>query len=697
MKKKTQFRVRARLLDQLGEQLIKNESVALLELIKNAYDADADTCDVIMGNIEDPERGTITIIDSGSGMSHETLSTVWLEIGTSNKKEKKESADNRSPKYKRIPLGEKGIGRLGVHRLGREIELITSANGKTENRFFVNWDDVKASRYIEDLPFIIEEKRNTDYFKGKTGTKIIIRRLKGCWNRRMVRECSRSITSLNSPFSEAGSFRTTLCVEDSSWLDGLLDFSSIEQYKLFSFDIVLKGNEIKEFKYEFTPWPVMKKLKKRIVELSDIRKLIRITDHKMRDTNLNDFRIGSVRFKGVIFDLDSKTLALGVSDKSGLKKYLKENGGIRVFRDDMRVLDYGEPGNDWLELDSRRVNIPAKKFSNNIVLGAVYLDSELSQDLVEKANREGFVENQSFLALKESLWFAIDRVETLRKIDKDLLRKYYGPKKTDEPVLSSMSEVKTLVEKKVKEDNVRKSLLRYINRIKEDYDRITESLIKSAGAGLNLIIVIHQMQKILKNIIAGIKNKISYKKLEDQVQTLSALVEGYSILIKKSDMKPRDVEHLLKKVLFNIKFRLTLHKIQLEQGFTDKKNIRKAICSESHFMNALMNLFDNSIWWLRYAKVKEPSIFLDVTNEIPNFTSIIVADNGPGFALPIEELTKPFVTAKPGGMGIGLHLTMQIMDSLGGKLLFPDPTDFELPKKYRNGAIVALSFKSGAL
>jgi len=110
-----------------------------------------------------------------------------------------------------------------------------------------------------------------------------------------------------------------------------------------------------------------------------------------------------------------------------------------------------------------------------------------------------------------------------------------------------------------------------------------------------------------------------------------------------------------------------------------------------------MNLFDNSIWWLEYAETKNPSIFIDISDDLPGYMSIIFADNGPGFTMPAEEAIKPFTSDKPEGegMGIGLHLTHQIMESLGGKLLLEGAELFEIPKKYEKGAVIVLSFKLG--
>ena len=193
---KPHFKTRARLLCQLGEQLIKSESIALLELVKNAYDADASFCDVKIKNIENEEECSIIIEDDGAGMDLATLQNVWLEIGTDNKQESKRNG-RKSPKYGRTSLGEKGIGRLGVHRLGRNIELISRMEQGKECVLKIDWDEIENSRYIEDFPIYLEE-RNAKTFKETHGTKIIIKKVRKPWLRGDVRNVARGINSLNS-------------------------------------------------------------------------------------------------------------------------------------------------------------------------------------------------------------------------------------------------------------------------------------------------------------------------------------------------------------------------------------------------------------------------------------------------------------------------------------------------------------------
>src|SRR5688572_23553130 len=107
--KKT-FKPRARLLLQLGDQLIRSENIAIIELVKNAYDADAKKCEVIMRNIDIPEKGEIIITDNGIGMTPEIVKEVWLEPGADIKElilEKKKIPENFGYTAKRLPIGEK--------------------------------------------------------------------------------------------------------------------------------------------------------------------------------------------------------------------------------------------------------------------------------------------------------------------------------------------------------------------------------------------------------------------------------------------------------------------------------------------------------------------------------------------------------------------------------------------------------------
>jgi HSP90 family molecular chaperone len=145
------FKPRARLLLALGNQLIKEEGIALFELVKNSYDADATEAVVSLSNVHNPKEGQIVISDDGTGMDWETVTKVWLEPGT-DFREKQVLEGVKTRKFHRTPLGQKGIGRFGAHKLGRNIELITRTEKSDEIVVTIDWADFEKKKYLEEIP-----------------------------------------------------------------------------------------------------------------------------------------------------------------------------------------------------------------------------------------------------------------------------------------------------------------------------------------------------------------------------------------------------------------------------------------------------------------------------------------------------------------------------------------------------------------
>ncbi|WP_299684810.1 ATP-binding protein [uncultured Dokdonia sp.] len=701
------FKPRARLLIQLGDQLIKNESIALVELVKNSYDADANKVNIYMENVDDPEQGIIIIEDDGFGMSADTVENVWLEPGSDFKTKQIENLI-ASPKYNRLPIGEKGIGRFGVHKLGNKIELTTKAENSQEVYVRIDWTDFNNYKYLEDVPIKIIERDKPNIFKnGKTGTSITISNLRKTWGRGIAREVKRSITALSSPFKTDDSFNPTFDILDKPrWFDGLLKWKDIKDYSLFKFKIIIEGSAISNFEYNFTPWETMTKLFPR--EINENEKIVQ-TLKKLRFKNeknkeeyfsLSDFEIGKVVFEGYIFDLDSFVLKLGVSDKRGFKSYLKSNGGVKVFRDGLRVYDYGEPENDWLGLDFRRFQQPTKAVSNNLILGAVYIDRKDSNDLKEKTNREGFVENNAYRAFKNSILHSLDIIETLRYNDKKRLKEFYGPTPKSAPLMSTLGEAKSYVEDKVKDSVVKTRIVKYLVKIESDFKKVSDNLLKAAGAGLSMSVVVHEVEKILyevKKVL--IKEKGSDRALK-LVMHLSSLIDGYAEIIRKSSKTEENIIEVIEQALFNVEYRLSSHNIEIIKEFKNYNGNKNIKIAKNLLIGSLMNLIDNSIHWLEQKCIKaidndvdfNKKIYINVIED-DKFINLLISDNGTGFLIPTDDITEPFVSAKSGGMGLGLHITSEIMEAQKGKLLFPEMNDFIIPEEYINGATVVLSFK----
>jgi len=692
------FKPRARLLLQLGDQLIKNESIALVELVKNSYDADATRADIIM---EDPESNDCTLIieDDGYGMSLDTVLNVWLEPGSDYKSKKIKNLEF-SPRFKRLPIGEKGIGRFGVHKLGDVIEMTTKAQGSKEVHVIIDWSLFYRYDYLEDVPIQVIEREVPEYFKnGETGTSITIRKLREKWNRGIAREVKRSITALVSPFETHDSFKPTFNIIDKpEWFEGLLEWDEIKDYSLYNFKAKISDNKIIEFEYRFTPWASMPKVSKRKIDGSN--ELIKSHSNIQKEIEFIDssrnIEIGDVVFEGYIFDRDPYILKMGVSDKKGFKNYLDGNGGIRVFRDKLRVYDYGEPENDWLELDYKRFQNPFRSFSNNQILGAVYLDRKFSINLIEKTNREGFVENIAYKKLKFSLEHIVKLVEIIRESDKRRLKNIYGPTPKSEPVMSLLIEAKEYAESKVEPLTVKKQIVKYLNKIESDYKRVNENLLKAAGAGLSMSVVVHEVEKIIAEIMQVLKTEDSNSRLLKLVKHLSSLIDGYAEIIRRSKQSSENVIEVIDQAIFNTEYRLKAHNIEIIRQYRNYSGETNIKLTKSLIIGSLMNLIDNSIYWLNKARSSnlnlKQKIFIDLIED-RSYINLIISDNGTGFLIPTEDIIEPFVSAKPGGVGLGLHITNEIMLAQNGRLIFPDYGDFELPSEFKSGATIVLAFK----
>ena len=695
MRKIVPFKPRARLLLQLGDQLIRNESIALLELVRNSYDADAREVKVTMTKIDDENEGAIVIEDDGSGMNIDIIENVWMEPG-SDYKEDLYKRRVLTPLCKRLPLGEKGIGRFGVHKLGLEIELISRMKDHKEVYLKIEWEKFNGSKYLEQVPIDIYERDKAELFPNvMTGTKIIIKRLRHSWTRGMLREIHRSINALCSPFDAPDSFQVIFETDKKEWVKGLKTWKDFKDENLFEVSCEIEGNEIKKFEYKFQPWPNMTKLLPRLVterspELTKRKYLV----YRNQKIDLSPpLRIGKIRFEAFIFDMDKKILEFGVQDKKGLQEYIEMNGGVRVYRDGVRVYDYGEPGNDWLDLGTRRVNLPSKRLSNRLIIGAVHLKREESADLIEKTNREGFIENEAYYKFSAAVLYALFVIETLRNIDKDKIRTFYGPTPSSEPVTSSIDELRDVVNKKVKDKEVRDEVDRYLTRIENDYKKINETLLKSAGAGLSLSVAIHEIEKIASELKHAIKKETLPKRIIKLVKHLADIVESYGDLVKKTPKKTENVGKVITQSLFNLELRMEAHEIEVVKAYAGQVEQKEIKCKRNMVIGSIMNIVDNSIWWMKYSDIQNKKIFIDISDDLPGYLCIIIADNGPGFTLPTDEITEPFVTGKPDGMGLGLHIVREVMHMQGGKLIFPEKGEFFLPEEFEDGAVIALAFK----
>ena len=700
---KKPFKMTARVLAHLGEDLIKDESIALLELVKNSYDAGATKCVVdfnfdIFGSLIE-----ISISDNGSGMSLDTIENIWLVIGTDNKK-------NRliSHRQGRLPLGEKGIGRLGVHKLGNDIKLYSKHSDENEVYVSIDWSQLAESKDIDDFKIDYGYSSDSHFFDKQTGTKIIVRNLKGEWNRRKLRSVFRDLTTLNSPFSEKSDSFEVVVSSNSNVFSGLPNLEAIKNAGLYYGHCTLEGSIITEFSYEFKPWNVLDKIKSRsLTALDEYEKVLihnvevetetgKVVKREKR-LDLNEYNIGRVQFDVIMYEKDSSVFSLLNVEKKGLNDYLKENSGIRVYRDNMRVFDYGEPGNDWLSIDKRRLSRSGGSISNSLLLGSVMLDRISSYGLREKTNREGFIEDEAYFAFVDAISYVMDLFIQQRNQDRmNLMSIYKTGKNVTEPVIGDLSEVISIVKEKVPEEKDQHQILTYLYRIESQYNEVRDTLIHSASIGINLGGAIHELEKQMAALKSCAEAGNIFK-VKEIIPVLETIIANYSSMMLKSEIQKFNVSQIVGKVIEYNRFRFQDHAIRLFSNY--KKVDFMAKLSKTETISALTNLVDNSIYWVCRSRIEDRMIYLYVTESFrEGFVTVAVCDNGPGFKIAPELAVRAFVSGKPlnAGMGFGLYITHETMKQLNGHMDILSNCDIELPSKIVDKgidkAIVALSF-----
>ncbi len=695
------FRPRARVLQLLGDELIGTPRLAVFELVKNAYDADATEVSVRI-DLASGGPPTITVTDDGDGMSLDLLRSVWLVPGDDHRRRQREEG-TRSAKHHRLPLGEKGLGRFAVHKLGNRIDVTTRAAESDECVIDIDWNELIEKPFLDEAPVTVRERPAKLFTGGRTGTRIRISELRGPeWQRGEIRRLSNQITSICSPFEEPGGFRAKLEVPGrEDWIKDLPDFKEILNRATWKFSFRLDETGRFDFDYQFRRVPGLNLDGREVSKSGDKLKLPPATKRGRASesvvANADTTRgIGPVTGEFHVFDRDREVLRR-LGDTRLLTSYLDENGGVRVYRDGIRVYNYGEQGDDWLGLDLRRVNIPTRRVSRNIILGAVHLSIESSVDLVEKTNREGFVENDACSRLRDIVLGALGAIEEERQIDKGRIRQL-TQKPTD--VASRIDKPIAELRRALDDRGARETFEPYVTKIERDYVDMQETLLAAGMSGLNLAVVFHEVDRgvrVLHRVIAEGKDVEGAVR---QAEELMRVLGGFSTLLRRDSKRRHRASRLVSAARqFNL-LRLRHHRLRFQCPVLDGVGDFDSSFTFGLVLGALNNLIDNALYWMRVRWPERPDdhatsrrcLFVGTSHDFDHGPAILVADSGTGFRDSPEHITRPFFTRKPSGMGLGLYYANLAMELNGGQLAFPERGEVEVPKEY-DGAIVAMIFK----
>lgn len=704
------FKANAHLLKLLGDQLIGDDRLAIFELVKNAYDADAERVDVVV-DLEADVPNIVIWDHKGDGMGIDTVRDKWLEIGTSSKR-----GDNRKRTEKgRMPLGEKGVGRLAVHKLGSKLVINTKAKDSKEVKITIDWPQLlSGATYIHETKVKVIELDQSEIFTGeKTGTRIAITDLHNTvWERKDVRKLKRLITSLQSPFESKGDFDISLDIKGRAKdMEDMLDVEDVLARAIWKFEFTLDTDGEFSYSYEFNP-PELFKLEYKFEENKDRLELIPLTTEQKKlrkKENREKYFIASDELDGIgpvsgTFYIYSgnRTVLNAQGSYQTLRDYLNEQSGIRIYRDGIRVFNYGEPNDDWLGLNAQRINNPGERVSTNNIIGAIGLDLEQSYLLEEKTNREGFDENDAYQLLHHIVLSAFEQFELLHVEDRVKLEQA-AKGKADTQLRTSfddnIDEIKSLIE----EHNLEKELSGKIEQIETEFHQMREVTMNAGLAGMNLSVIFHEVEKGIDQLNADIHRNADYDELKIRAAQLSKVLEGVTPLLKRNEHKQFSISELIKDFFNTADYRFAAHDIissvPILTGETPDFDVKGPY---GLLRGVLNNVVDNAIHWTKIKREKDGGNYKPAirVQTLPDWfdegPALVILDNGPGLSIPVDLAVQPFKTKRPNGMGLGLYYANQVMTSLRGRLLITTAEDLDLDGAY-SGVAVVLVFNNKAL
>lgn len=700
---KISFTPKARLIKILGEQLIKDATVGIIELVKNSYDADATRVEIIMHSLNTSDS-KIIIRDNGIGMDLTTFIERWMNPATGHKEEQKERKERT--KLKRLPLGEKGVGRFAAQQIGNHLKMYTKTSQNSQ-QLFVDIDWTKFDERGKDLHEVTinYETQASDRFKNnETGTILEITKLKSDWDKSEIEKVSNSLRRMKSPFKGANNFDVSLkfenCPEEFERYADLETTDILEKAHYTFFAIVNDVGDV-DYDYQFK-MPGFKAIKH-----SGNSNIIKETKEIVKQ----NIQVGEFLINLHAYDKSSDKLKASSINKKDLSEWC----GVSVYRDGIRIMPYGERGNDWLNLDNRRIQVPGERIGNENVIGMIEINQDTNIHLKDKTNREGLIEDEYYEKFRSLIFGAITIFEGIQYDD----RKRISPAKektSNEKIDAKVSTVKAdlnELKRKVEESDTKTSsaagpiftkveqqvteLKQQVTDTIDELEKDKQILFNLAGTGLAAERFTHEFARLVSGALSSLdrlKKRIDLNnaKIKKEVDSISGALEGLRndirllgpmFYIKKvAKEKELDIRDIIKNT------------ISLQEPFIEKAEIDVVIegssfevtMREGSCMQVFNNLIDNAIFWCsRKSETdkKQIKILIDAKE-----MSVYVSDSGPGIATRYrDKIFDPFFSMKgEDGRGLGLYIVKEILDEKGFGIFLVTEEDY-------NGLLSGASFK----
>jgi len=691
------FTVDSALLVELGERLVGKSYIALAELIKNSYDADATSVTLIF----DLENDKIKIKDNGHGMTQDEFRKFWMRIGSTHKVNKPESR-----KLRRKVTGSKGIGRLSVQFLANQMKLntVSEYNKSTEFIAEIDWNEaIQTQELIETEVDFVKFERTEEL---KQGTSIELKGLRKDWSKDEIRKLARELWWLQPPFRSEN--------------------KGLPAESRFEIDFISSGEEIKQV-FDEQMNAIMKIWHARIVGKSIKGKTqlsVQYNGEKAKKISykIEDSAIDKVEFEIRIYKLENRQkYGILVNDA---RDYLNEFGGVHVYDKGFRLPYYGDAKNDWLKLEHDR----ARRISNSNLLpeslqisksmqrlppilrifGVVNIDTQKEPELDIMVTRDRFVESKAVTDLVATVRWSIDYYATLeyrKKIEEEQEALEKSIREEEEQIDKEYDVDPEKVFKKVAEklttqesDDFNKAITRVKKETKVKIDKVkkTANLMGSlATTGITTLAFYHENSKqsqILNDIIDSvykIKSEVNdrfireklheiwndLKSWKDKTDQLSGMYSFYS-----------DAENLENRRRFSAKSTILEIWDQLRAIKRDNELVLNDLNSKMRlpvgtiieWSSIFQNIFINAF----AAMLKVPGNQIKVWSKK---NTIILEDQGVGIDLDdVDRLFQPFERGLNlskedqkfgyGGMGLGLAIVKNIAENLNCEVTFIKPS-----------------------
>jgi hypothetical protein len=695
------LRPRARLMRTLGDELISSETVAIIELVKNAYDADATRVLVRFQEPLEKGEGTIEVIDDGHGMALETIRGAFLEPATLHR-----SRDDRSEELRRVVTGEKGIGRFAVSRLAEELELVSRRPGApVETRVLFDWrlfDNPDA--YLDQVEVAWETAEPRDIAphgvvealwpagapsgeRLERGTVLRMQGLRARWERGQLTELRTGLSRLVSPF---------LFEQQRESAD--------------AFSIFLETPPaLPDLSGQVTPPEALRNPHYRLIGSVDddgsysITMRMRGSDKPVDHAGKLDFgdrrpASGPFNIELRVWDRDAPSMVelgeqLGTA-ATQVREDLDRVAGINVYRDGFRVLPYGEPGNDWLNLDSRRVNNPTLRLSNNQILGFVLVSKDANPDLRDQTNREGLLRNQAYEDLHMAVRQIIGRLEEARYaarprreprrptsrrglfsgFDLASLRNYAAERYPDDSKLGSLlGETQAAITKDV--ERAQEVVIRYrrLATLGELIDKVLhDGRAPLAKIGDEAVLgrrSLERREQDCEEMLAEMAKRLATVGTQhDVLATVFRRIEPFG-----GRRRGRPTELALEDVIadgFGV-----LESDLVSAGIDVRLPTSRTIVTvdAAELQEVIVNLLANSLHWLKTVPRNRRAVQVDVDRD-SDAVHILFSDAGPGVREDVRDfIFDPYFSTKEYGVGLGLSIAGEIVDEYyGGELRLMD-------------------------